>query len=82
MATISAQPILRPFLFQPGQSLQKSHCPPKTTPIPHDEEASTQNSIWEAVGGLERVEPQNGADSWTCHQSMSESTLVFSCLWA
>jgi hypothetical protein len=58
IAIISAQPMLRPSLSQPGRSFQKSHNPSKTTPMPHEDEASTQKPIGEAVGGLERVEPQ------------------------
>ena len=44
-------------------------------------DARCSSSIWEAVGGLERVEPVNGADNWERHQSMSDKTLAFGCLW-
>ena len=44
------------------------------TPMPHEEEASTQNSTGEIVRGLERREPQNSNESWERHQLISERT--------
>ena len=75
IATISAQPILRPSLSQPGESRQASHSFPKTTPIPHEDDASTQNSTVEVGGGLAREEPVNSADSCACHHLMSDKTV-------
>ena len=75
MAIISAQPMLRPFLSQLGKNFQESHSLSKTTPTPQEDEASTQNSIEEAVGGLERDEPQKVEESWVRHQMMSDITL-------
>ena len=75
MAMISAHPMLWPFLSQPGRSFHDSHSSPKMTPIPQDEEVSTQNSIGEGVGGLDRVEPQKSEESRTRHHSISEQTL-------
>lgn len=74
MATNSAHPMLQPSRFHPGDSFQESHWPSRTIPMPHEEEASTQNSIGEAGGGLVRNEPQKSADSWARHQLISEKT--------
>ena len=62
MATISAQPILHPFLFQPGQSFHESHLLSRTIPIPCDDEASTQKSM-EVIGGFYKVELQKSKDN-------------------
>ena len=74
IATISAQPILWPSLSQTGISRQVSHSFPKTTPIPHEDDASTQNSIVEVGGGLAKEEPVKSADSCDRHHWMSDKT--------
>ena len=74
MATISAHPIFRPFLFQPGWSFHESHSFSRIMPIPQDEKASTQKSMDEVTGGFDRVEPQKFRDNCVCHQSMSART--------
>lgn len=43
--------------------------------MPHDEEASTQNSRLETGGGLDNDDPQKTADSWLRHQLTSARTL-------
>ena len=63
MAIISAQPMSRPSLSQPGRSLQASQISSKMMPMPHEDEASTQNSTEEGVGGFESDEPQKGEAS-------------------
>lgn len=63
MATISAQPMLRPFLSQLGRSFHASHSLFRIIPMPHDDEASTQKSIEEVTGGFDRKEPQNSEES-------------------
>jgi hypothetical protein len=80
IATISAHPMLRPSFSQPGLSFQKSHSFPKTTPMPQDVEASTQNSILEAGGGLESTEPQKSAVRRVRHHCMSDKTLALGVL--
>lgn len=76
MATILAQPILRPSLFQPGENFHALHSPLKTTPTPHDDEASTQNSTEETGGGFENIELQNVDLSCNLHQLISAKTIV------
>ena len=75
IATISAQPILRPYLFHPELNFHASHSPLNITPIPQDDDASTQNSIVEVVGGFNKKEPQKERESCVRHQSRSERTL-------
>ena len=75
MAMISAQPILWPFLCQPGCNFQASQLSPKIMPMPQEDEASTQNSIGKGGGGLAKEEPQKSDDNWVRHQLISESTL-------
>ena len=58
-----------------GENFQASHVPLKTTPMPHEEEASTQNSTDEGGGGFDNNEPQKGKRSWDLHQLMSVRTL-------
>jgi len=43
--------------------------------MPQVVEASTQNSMGLGGGGLTRLEPQNGAESWVRHQLMSAKTV-------
>ena len=74
MAIISAHPMLQPSLSQPGDRRQESHSCPNTTPIPHEDDASTQNSMVEVGGGLEREDPVNSADSCDRHQTISVKT--------
>ena len=59
IATILAQPISQLSLFHPGLSFQVSQMLSKMIPIPHDDEALTQNSTKETGGGLKMREPQN-----------------------
>jgi hypothetical protein len=75
MATISAQPMFRPPLCQFMDNFQKSQSLSKTIPIPHDDEASTQNLILDVGGGLDKMEPQKSANNWVRHHSMSDNTL-------
>ena len=49
--------------------------PLKTIPMPHEEEASTQNSTDKGGGGFDSTEPQKGERSWDLHQLMSMRTL-------
>ena len=49
-------------------------------PMPQDDDASTQNSISEAGGGLERTQPQKSADNRARHHCMSEITLALGVL--
>ena len=58
IATISAHLMLWPSLSQLGQSFQASHSSSKMIPMPHEEEALTQNWIGEESGGLDREELQ------------------------
>ena len=74
MAMNSAHPILRPFLSHSGCNLHASHLFPSIVPIPQDDEASTQNSTGETIGGFDREEPQKITDSWVRHQVMSVRT--------
>ena len=74
MAMISAHPMLRPSLSQPGDKRQESHSCPNTTPIPHEDDASTQNSTVEVGGGLERGDLVNSADNCDRHHSISTKT--------
>jgi hypothetical protein len=67
--------MFRPSLSQPSENFQAFHSPPKTTPIPHDEDTSTQKSTVGREGGLDNVEPQKSAVSWVCHQRISVRTL-------
>ena len=62
--------MLRPSRSQPGCNFQKSHSLLKTTPIPQEDDASTQNSIGEMGGGFDREEPQNGRESWARHHAI------------
>ena len=75
MATISAQPMLRPSLSHPGTSLQASHSSSNIMPIPQDEEASTQNSMEDVGGGFDNDEPQKSVDNSIRHHAMSANTL-------
>jgi hypothetical protein len=43
--------------------------------MPHEKDASTQNSTDEVIGGFDREEPQKEAESCSRHQAMSERTL-------
>lgn len=43
--------------------------------MPHEEEASTQNSMDDEGGGLEREEPQNSVFNCSRHQLMSVRTI-------
>jgi hypothetical protein len=56
-------------------NFQASHSPLKTMPIPHEDDASTQNSTGEAGGGLDNTEPQKSLVSWSRHHPMSVRTL-------
>jgi hypothetical protein len=75
IATVSAQPILRPSESQPLENFQASHTPLKTMPIPQEDDASTQKSIGEMGGGLDNMEPQKSLASWLRHHSISVRTL-------
>jgi hypothetical protein len=75
MATISAQLIFRPSLSQPLESFQKSQQVPKTIPMPHDDEASTQKLVGETGGGFDSFEPQKSEVSWLRHHLTSDRTL-------
>jgi len=75
MAINSAQPIVRPLPFQPSRNSHASQALSNTTPMPQVVEASTQNSMGLGGGGLTRLEPQNGAESWVRHQLMSAKTV-------
>ena len=81
MVTISTHPMLQPCVSQPFFNFQVSHSLPKTILMPHDDEASTQNSVDEMGGGFERIDPQNSADSWERHQSIFERMLALGDLW-
>ena len=54
--------------------------PLKTTPTPHDEEASTQNSTGETGGGFESTEPQKDDVSCILHQLISAKTVALGVL--
>ena len=75
MATISAQPMSRPPLFQPERSFHASHSCPNMTPMPQVEEASTQKLTGDVGGGFDNREPQKSRDKRLRHQEMSERTL-------
>ena len=75
MATISAQPMLQPSLSQLGLSFQESHSLANISPMPQEEEASTQISTREIGGGFSNSEPQKSAESWERHQLISDKTL-------
>ena len=80
IATISAQPMLRPSVFQPGVSFHESHSLSRTIPTPHEDDASTQNSMGEVSGGFVIAEPQNLEESWVRHHAISVMTLGFGAL--
>jgi hypothetical protein len=46
-------------------------------PIPHDVEASTQNSTGDREGGFTILEPQKERDNCSLHQAMSSMTVEF-----
>ena len=74
IATNSAHPIVRPLDFQFSLSFQASQVLSKMTSIPQLVDASTQKEIGDGGGGLDRVEPANGDESCSRHQSMSLMT--------
>ena len=81
IATISAHPMLRPSLSHPGQSLQASHSSFKMIPMPHYDDASTQNWTGEALGGFDKEEPQKLSERRVRHQEMSVRMLGLGDLW-
>ena len=75
IATISAHPMLWPSLSQPGQSFQASHSSSRIIPMPHDDDALSQNWTGEALGGFDKEEPQKELERRVCHHAMSVRTL-------
>ena len=75
IATISAHSMLWLSLSQLKWSFQASHLSSKMIPIPHEEEALTQNWTGEASGGLDREELEKVSERQVCYQAILVRTL-------